>query len=148
MVMSMTGYGIETFHLDDLTITIEIRTINSRYLDFKANIPRSLYDLEIEMKKKIQTYIERGRVELYISVTGSTLEERSLHVDWDLMDEYIEQIEVIKSRYKLVGDIPLSIITSMDELLSIKEQKQRNEGLHHFILSSMETVMEKVVKTR
>lgn len=148
MVMSMTGYGIETFHLDDLTITVEIRTINSRYLDFKANIPRSLYDLEIEMKKTIQTYIERGRVELYISVSGSTLEERSLHVDWELMDEYIQQIEAIKARYQLAGDIPLSVITTMDELLSIKEEKQANDDLHNFILSSIKSVMKKVVSTR
>lgn len=148
MVMSMTGYGIETFHLDDLTITVEIRTINSRYLDFKANIPRSLYDLEIEMKKTIQTYIERGRVELYISVSGSRLEERSLHVDWDLMDEYIEKVEAIKARYQLAGDIPLSVITTMDELLSIKEEKQANDDLHNFILSSIETVIKKVVSTR
>lgn len=148
LVMSMTGYGIETFHLDDLTLTVEIRTVNSRYLDFKAHIPRSLNDLELEMKKMVQTYIERGRVELYISTSGSTLEERSLHVDWHLMDEYFEQIEAIKSRYQLTGDIPLSVITTMEELLSIKEEKQTDDRLHKFVLQNIEQVIQKVVETR
>lgn len=148
LVMSMTGYGIETFHLDDLTLTVEIRTVNSRYLDFKANIPRSLNDIELEMKKIVQRYVERGRVELYISTIGSTLEERSLHVDWHLMDQYFEQIEAIKARYQLTGDIPLSVITTMEELLSIKEEKQTDDGLHNFVLHSIEKVIKKVVKTR
>src|SRR5690625_6924626 len=83
MVMSMTGYGNEIFHLEnDTVLHVEIRTVNSRYLDFKAHIPRSLYHLEIPMKKLIQSYIERGRVDLYITTIGSTLEDRSLHVDW------------------------------------------------------------------
>lgn len=148
LVMSMTGYGIETFHIDDVTLTVEVRTVNSRYLDFKAHIPRSLNDLELEIKKIVQTYIERGRVELYISTSGSTLEERSLHVDWHLMDQYFEQIAVIKDRYKLTGDIPLSVITTMEELLSIKEEKRSNDLLHNFVLTSVETVMKQVIKTR
>lgn len=146
--MSMTGYGIETFHVDDLTLTIEIRTVNSRYLDIKAHIPRSLNELELDMKKMIQTYIERGRVDLYISANGSTLEERSLHVDWDLMDEYFEQIEAVKTRYHLTGDIPLSVITSMEELLSIEEERQTSDGLHDFVLNGIEQVIKKVVTTR
>jgi len=144
----MTGYGIDTFHSDDLTLTVEIRTVNSRYLDFKAHIPRSLYGLEIEMKKIIQTHIERGRVELYINTIGNTFEEKSLHVDWDLMDQFFGQIDEIKARYQLSGDIPLSVITTMDEILSIKEQKQTNDGLHNFVLSSVEKVIKKVLKTR
>lgn len=144
----MTGYGIKTFHVDDLTLTVEIRSINSRYLDFIAKIPRSLYELELEMKKVIQQYFERGRVELYISVKGSLLEERSLYVDWDLMDEFFDQVSHIKDRYKLQGEIPLSIITTMDELFSIKEEKRTDDQLHQFILESVREVAEQVQETR
>lgn len=149
MVMSMTGYGNEIFHLEnDTVLHVEIRTVNSRYLDFKAHIPRSLYHLEIPMKKLIQSYIERGRVDLYITTIGSTLEDRSLHVDWALMDEYIEQIKEIQSRYRLSGEIPLSIITAIDELISINEETKRTEELDEFILKSIEIVLEKVEETR
>src|SRR5699024_9861856 len=95
-----------------------------------------------------QTHIERGRVELYINTIGHTFEEKSLHVDWDLMDQFFGQIDEIKARYQLSGDIPLSVITTMDEILSIKEQKQTNDGLHNFVLSSVEKVIKKVLKTR
>jgi len=145
----MTGYGNEIFHLEnDTVLHVEIRTVNSRYLDFKAHIPRSLYHLEIPMKKLIQSYIERGRVDLYITTIGSTLEDRSLHVDWALMDEYIEQIKEIQSRYRLSGEIPLSIITAIDELISINEETKRTEELDEFILKSIETVLKKVEETR
>lgn len=144
----MTGYGNKTFHLDDLTLTVEIRSVNSRYLDFIAKIPRSLYELELEMKKIIQKYFERGRVELYISTKGSLLEERSLYVDWDLMDEFFAQVGEIKNRYDLKGDIPLSIITTMDELFSIKEEKKTDAHIHNFILQSIEEVVQQVQATR
>lgn len=144
----MTGYGIETFQFEDLTLTVEIKTVNSRYLDFKANMPRSLNGLELEIKKTVQNYIERGRVELYINVLGHTLEKKSLHVDWDLMDQYFAQINEIKDRYELSGDIPLSIITTIEDLIAIREEEQRDDQLYSFVLTSVEKVLKKVVETR
>lgn len=148
LVRSMTGYGSETFHRGDMTLTVEIRTVNSRFLDFIAKIPRSLYELEIEFKKIIQTYFERGRVELYISAKGSLLEERSLYVDWDLMDEFFKQLGSVKERYDLKGDIPISIITAMDELFQIKEEKRADDAIHQFILNSVEEVAKQVQRSR
>ncbi len=149
MVMSMTGYGNETFHLEnDTVLHVEIRTVNSRYLDFKAHIPRSLYHLELAMKKLVQAYIERGRVDVYITTIGSPLEDKSLQVDWDLMDKYIEQIRKIQSRYHLTREIPISIITAMDDLISVNEEKKHNEELDEKILQSIEIVLEKVKETR
>src|SRR5699024_12513865 len=95
-----------------------------------------------------QTYIGHGRFELYINKIRYKFEEKSLYVDLDLMDQFFGQIDEIKARYQLSGDIPLSVITTMDEILSIKEQKQTNDGLHNFVLSSVEKVIKKVLKTR
>lgn len=148
MVMSMTGYGAETFHLEDVTLTVEIRSVNSRYLDFIAKIPRSLYELELEMKKMIQSYFSRGRIELYITTTGNLLEERSLEVDWPLMDEFFSKVQQIKKRYDLSGDIPLSMITTMDELFSIKETNRSDDRLHELILNSVDKVAKQVQISR
>lgn len=146
--MSMTGYGAETFHLEDVTLTVEIRSVNSRYLDFIAKIPRSLYELELEMKKMIQSYFSRGRIELYITTTGNLLEERSLEVDWPLMDEFFSKVQQIKKRYDLSGDIPLSMITTMDELFSIKETNRSDDRLHKLILNSVDKVAKQVQISR
>ena len=70
MVMSMTGYGSDGFHIEETTITVEIKSVNSRYLDFIPKIPRTLQELEIEMKNIIQSYFHRGRIELYITIAG------------------------------------------------------------------------------
>lgn len=144
----MTGYGIDSFHVEDTTITVEIRSVNSRYLDFIPKIPRSLHELESEMKKIMQNYFQRGRIELYITITGSQLENRSLFVDWVLMDEFIEQIKVMKDRYQLAGDIPLSVITTMEELVTIKEEKRRDDSLYSSILRSVERAAKQVQASR
>ena len=70
MVMSMTGYGRDTIHMDDVTIIIEIRSVNHRFLDVSAKLSRSFVYLEDTFKKVIQSYIHRGSVDLCIDITG------------------------------------------------------------------------------
>src|SRR5699024_10594970 len=73
LVKSMTGYGRDTFHIDGTTITVEMKSVNSRYLDFAPKVPRILQAFELDIKKKIQAYFERGRIEVYVSITGEAL---------------------------------------------------------------------------
>ncbi len=144
LVRSMTGYGSETFHRGDMTLTVEIRTVNSRFLDFIAKIPRSLYELEIEFKKIIQTYFERGRVELYISAKGSLLEERSLYVDWDLMDEFFKQLGSVKERYDLKGTSQYPSSRRWTNCFKSKRKNATDDAIHQFILNSVEEVAKQV----
>src|SRR5690625_2483780 len=148
MVMSMTGYGMDTLFIDDVAISVEMRSVNSRYLDVITKLPRTLFELEIDIKKIIQSYIQRGRIEVYISISGGTLEERTLTVDWDLLDQYMKQLTLIQSKYKLTDPIPLTAITEMKELFDIVEQKGLDQTIHKKILVTVERAIEKVVETR
>lgn len=144
----MTGYGSDAFHLNGTMVTIEIKSINSRYLDFIPKIPRSLQDIELSLKKLIQTYFYRGRIELYISITGDSLESKNVYVDWNLLDQYINQLREVQERYQLTEGIPLSVIASREELFTIQEHQKPDDSLHSFVYESVKKACEEVISSR
>lgn len=148
MVKSMTGYGTKTALIEKSHITIEIRSVNSRYLDFIPKIPHSLNNLEALIKKVIQTNFERGRIEVYISIADNALCDKIIAVNWELMDDYVSKISDIKQRYGLTGDIPLSLITTMEDVFLIEENKKQSASLQDDMLHLLQEACDIVLEHR
>ena len=148
MVMSMTGYGNDVFHLEETTITVEIKSVNSRYLDFIPKIPRTLQEFEMELKNIIQTYFHRGRIELYITISGNFLTNKTVTVDWNLMDQFVTKLNEAKQRYKLKDDLSLSSIMLKDELFTIQETKTDTDSFKNLLLKSVEKAAKQVLENR
>ncbi|KGX85718.1 YicC/YloC family endoribonuclease [Pontibacillus marinus] len=144
MVKSMTGYGRSIKRLDDTTITVEIRTVNHRFLDMSTKMPRSLLYLEDAMKKIIQKDFQRGRVDVYVTLEGSGLTTRTLNVDWDLMDQFITQLKTAQERYQLQGEVSIQSLTEMDDLFTIQEQEEHEDQMKTAILDAVRESAEQV----
>lgn len=144
----MTGYGNEIKELDHALIKVEIRSVNHRFLDMKAKIPSSIMFLEDRLKQVMKQYFNRGRTELYISWEGDLLVERTLHTDWKLMDEFLKQLKEAKHRYQLSGDIPISVIATIPDLITVIEKEQQPTHFEDLLLESTRNVCEKVRKMR
>lgn len=148
MIKSMTGYGIDQFHVKETLITIEIRTVNNRYLDIVSKIPRSFMYLENEMKQVIQSSFDRGRVELFLTLSGEHLNEKKLTVDWDLMDQYISELAKIKTRYSLDEAIPIEMVAQLKDLFVVHETSDNITTLDETILEGLKRACEQVVANR
>lgn len=144
----MTGYGRDTFHIDGTTITVEMKSVNSRYLDFAPKVPRILQAFELDIKKKIQAFFERGRIEVYVSITGEALAHKEIQVDWKLMDQYVAHLQQVKERYQLEETVPLSVIANEEALFTIQENESSPTSLHTLLLESIERVAQKVLTNR
>ncbi|WP_188454445.1 YicC/YloC family endoribonuclease [Virgibacillus oceani] len=148
MVKSMTGFGRDVIQLGEASLTVEIRSVNHRFLDFNTKIPPSFLFLEDKFKKMIQSYFKRGRIEMYIGIEGKGFAEKSLHTDWDLMDQYVEQIKRAKERYHLSGEIPASIVAALPDLFSVQQIEQRTDQQTEAILASVEKACSEVYEMR
>ncbi|WP_226035023.1 YicC/YloC family endoribonuclease [Aquibacillus saliphilus] len=146
--MSMTGYGRNVVHLNNTAISVEIRSVNHRFIDISTKIPRSLLVMEERMKKIIQSFFNRGRIEIFITIEGEGLIKHTLSVNWDLMDQYIKSVHEVKNKYNLDGSIPIDMVTNIDELFTIKENEQEFDSMHETILSALESACSKVVEMR
>ena len=148
MAKSMTGYGFEETKYKDTLISVEIRTVNSRYLDFKPKIPHHILYLENTIKKIISNYFHRGRVDVYIQIDGCAFTRKLIKTDWELLDQFMNEIQVVKKRYGLQGDIPISIITSLPEVISVTELDNRQDDVEKRLVHCIKKACEQVVASR
>lgn len=144
MVYSMTGYGKGSVTTDREKITTEIRTVNHRFLDIKLNVPHSLLKLEDEIRRLIQSFFTRGRVEVNIHIESENESLFKVLVDWNLMDQYVEQINKVKKRYNLQGEIPLELITSLPDLFLLDQCPKLIEETKEQVLASVDQACEEV----
>lgn len=148
MVMSMTGYGRDVVTLDNSNITVEIRSVNHRFLDVSIKMPRSLLFLEDKMKKIIQTFFYRGRIDIYISLEGEGFGSSDLIVNWELMDKFIHSMDQIKERYGLEGKTPVHMVTQLEGLFTVQEKEQGLDRIQEVILNTVNNAAEKVYTMR
>lgn len=144
MVRSMTGYGMHTVHVEDTTMTVEIRSVNHRFLDATVKLPRNFLFLETNIKKVIQSNFSRGKIEVYIAMEGDSLVRKRLNTDWEMMDKYIEQINMAIDRYTLKKEIPATIMTSIPDIISIQEITHQPDGLKKDLLEAAAIACEQV----
>lgn len=148
MIKSMTGYGINQFHVGETLVTIEIRTVNNRYLDIVSKIPHSFMYLENEMKQVIQSYFDRGRVELFLTLSGEYLTDKKLTVDWDLMDQFFTKLDTVKQRYSLDEAIPIEMVTQLKDLFIVHETTESLSSLDEKFLEGLNKTCQQVVSNR
>src|SRR5699024_8254094 len=148
MIRSMTGYGIDHFHINETTITVEIKTVNSRYLDFIPKIPRSFQEVELEIKQMIQHYLIRGRVEVYITISGNQLTKKTLKLDEALLEQYMALMQKIQSDYAPTSPISLEQIIHQEDILVVHETNIDSDAWKAPLMASVENVLQQVQANR
>ena len=148
MAMSMTGYGRSERVVGETTISVEVRAVNHRFLDTSMKIPRSLLFMEEKLKKIIQSYFHRGRVEIFISIYGNELITQRLKVNWDLLEQYINSLHQIKEKYCLEGNIPIEKVADFDGVYSIHEDDSVDNEINEAIMNCLTIACRQVVDMR
>ncbi|WAA10654.1 YicC/YloC family endoribonuclease [Fervidibacillus albus] len=126
MAVSMTGFGRSKLETESLTITVEIRSVNHRFLDCHFRMPQYLLRFEDKLKKIVQKHLSRGRVDCFITMDGENVVDRRLHIDWNLLDAYYQYIKELKNRYELKENITISHFMNEEPFISIVEEDVNN----------------------
>ena len=148
MVVSMTGFGRGKAESLQFSVTVEVKTVNHRFCEYNIRMPRQLLKIEDKIKKKLSTAIQRGRVEVYILIDGSGIVTRKVNVDWKLVDEYYHYLANIKEKYGFKGEIPLEVLVTREELITIDEEETSNEELESLVLAAVEQAALELGKMR
>ncbi|MEH7373638.1 YicC/YloC family endoribonuclease [Neobacillus drentensis] len=148
MVISMTGFGRAKTESDCFSVNVEVKTVNHRFCEMNIRMPRQLLKIEDRMKKKLNQYIRRGRVEVYVSLEGEGVVTRKVHVDWKLLDEYYQFIKQAREKYDVEGTLTLQNLLSRSELLHIEESEAGNEELDNLVLAATEEAAKYLTQMR
>ncbi len=119
MIRSMTAYGRAKSEGADLTITAEIKSVNSRYLDISVRIPRAYSYLEEKVKSYVQNnIISRGKVEVNISYEHHGGEDGTIHVDEVFTAAYLDALYTLRDKFNLTDDISVMRVARMPEVFT------------------------------
>lgn len=98
MIKSMTGYGIAQFENDSLSISVEIKTLNSKFLDLSIRNPRQFADKEIEIRNMVANKLERGKVNVNIDLVKKSSNELPIAINEELFINYFEKYGSLADR--------------------------------------------------
>ena len=118
MVLSMTGYGRAGAVLHGRDIKVELRSVNSRYLEYSSRLPRSCFFLEDKLKKLVAARVSRGKVELSLSIQHVTAADTVVSVNWGLAEGYRAALTSMVERMDLKNDVTVGMLARFPDVLT------------------------------
>ena len=141
MIKSMTGYGSAKGTVEGLEITVELKSVNNRYLDTSVRLPRSFLFAEEAIKSEVQSHISRGKVDVFISVDSSAAGDMTVKVNEPLLRGYIEAIRHISEEYSLANDMTALSVSRFPDVLSVEKKDLDAEAISAGICAIVEEAL-------
>ena len=148
MIRSMTGYGRGSIEMDGRSYTIEIKSVNHRYCDLNIKIPKSLLPLEDKIRKTVQSRLNRGKIDLFVTQNLFDKKDVSAFLNKSLADSYFNCLTEIKERYNLRDDISLSLISKFPEVITAKQEDEDVEELWDGLKAALNNALDMMVQMR
>lgn len=122
MIKSMTGYGCAKGQAEGLSISVELKSVNNKFLDVAVRVPRSFLFAEEAVKSAVQAHISRGKVDVFVTVDSSEAEEMTIKVNEPLLKGYIDAIRHISEEYALENDLTALSVSRFPDVLTVEKK--------------------------
>ena len=129
LVKSMTGYGRAVETVNGREFTVELRSVNNRYLDCTVKLPRSLSFAEDAVKQAVKNTISRGKVDVFISVHSEGAADVKVSLNAAMVEGYLAAMKQMAAEYDVKDDISVSLISRMPEVFSVEKPDVDEEQL-------------------
>ena len=129
MVKSMTGFGRYELTEDDRKFIIEMKSVNHKFLDVNMKMPKKLNFFESAIRSLLKKYIERGKVDLYISYEDYTEDNYALKYNEGLAGEYLKYLNAMAETFHLENDVRVSTLSRYPDVFVMEEQEMDEEEL-------------------
>lgn len=128
-VRSMTGYGRSRMEIDGREMTVEVKSVNHRFLDISFRMPRSLSFLEEPIRRELSAHMSRGHVDVFLTYHNARADARVVSVDVALMQAYQRALAQMREAGSLVDDMKLSAYSRLPDVLTVSEQEEDQDAV-------------------
>ena len=135
MIKSMTGYGRAVETVNGREFTVELRSVNNRYLDCSVRLPRILSFGEDAVKQAVKNAVSRGKVDVFISVRSEGGEEVQVTLNQAVLESYLTAMRQMVEQYGVADDISASTFSRLPEVFSLEKPQVDEEQLLADLLS-------------
>lgn len=126
---SMTGFGKGTCAVDGREMTVELKSVNNRFLDISMRLPRSLSQLEEPFRRALQQRLSRGHIDVFVNYRNTRSDARAVRLDTPLMEAYVQQARKAAEALSLTDDLTLSRVLSLPDVTEIIPADEDEEAL-------------------
>lgn len=148
MIRSMTGYGRHQEVIDGRDVLVEIRSVNHRFYEFSARVPRAYGYLEGKLKSILGGKITRGKVEVNVSIFNADGKEALIEANRSIAQGYIDALRNVNKELKLEDDISLSHIMRLQDVFIIKNVVDDEEEIWNCVHIVAEKALQKFLSMR
>ena len=124
MIKSMTGYGRAQGSFSGGDITVEIKSVNNRYLDCGVKLPRGYAYLEEGIKSQVQKSISRGKVDVFITINSAGADNVKISVNTPVAEGYLAAMRQLVEQYGIQDDISAAAISRFSDVFIVEKQEQ------------------------
>ena len=142
MVKSMTGYGRARQTLHGRDITVEVRSVNNRYLDCTVKVPRTYIFAEDAVKSRVQKAVSRGKVDVFITIDATAADETVVAVNEPLARGYYEALTKIRDMFSLEGELTAAVLAKFPDVLTVTKAEENLESVAGDICAVLDEALE------
>lgn len=146
-MLSMTGYGRAMRELDGRQLTIELKSVNHRFLDLSFRMPRNLMFLEDDARKLIGARLSRGHVDVFMTYRNARSDARSVQVDRALFDAYVSALSGLTDS-GVQDDRSLMSIARLPDVLVVTEAEEDQDALRELLKETLDAALSQLVEMR
>lgn len=145
---SMTGFGRAKLEKNNRIYSIEIKSVNHKYSDISIKLPRSLNYMEDTIKKQISSKVARGKIDVFITFENYNERGKEVIINEELAKKYMEKFKLLAEQNNLNIDIPVTEITKLPDVLTLKETEDDEDIIKNELLECLEQAINNFVEMR
>lgn len=148
MIKSMTGFGRFESVTDTCKISVEIKAVNHRYLDLGIKMPKKFNFFESAIRGLLKDYIQRGKVDVFVTYEDYTEEKVSLKYNSSLAAEYMDNFKKMAEQFGIDNDVKVSMLARCPEVLSMEQVPEDEDQMWALLSEALKHAAENFVETR
>lgn len=148
MLKSMTGFGRCEITTEEYRISVEMKAVNHRYLDLGIKMPKKFNYFEASIRSLLKQYIQRGKVDLFITYEDYTEEKMALKYNRSLASEYMEYFAKMAEQFHIENDITVSDLARYPDVLVMEQVPEDEEHMWAILKGAVEEAASRFVETR
>lgn len=149
MVKSMTSFGRSSSDEGQKRVfTVEMKSVNNRYLDINIRMPKALISLEEEVRKMISSSLSRGKVDVFINLKNYSQNEGTPKVDLKLAEDYLNCLREIETNFGLKNDVSVMQLARFPEVITVVQEEEKVEEIFEELKPLISTSIEMMINMR
>ncbi len=147
-MQSMTGYGKAVVNNENFSVSVEIKGVNSRFLDISVRLPKELTFMEILIREFFKHKIKRGKISVYVNVEQNPQAENSLLIDWQSAEQKFQLLKKMNDHFQLNDQIRLNHLLMFPELFALDLQALAEEQIKPLLMQALQKASDEFVQMR